>query len=142
VLTLGGVDGRKLRENYLDLVKNPNVNVARTLAASVGEIAKIIGAEKARRDLVDVWRGFLRSSEVDVRMKALESLLDLMKVIIAEEQRVGGAMMVGAVRIAWQEDVFKAWRERECVQKKLISWFTVAGRALIGNQAGADCWNF
>jgi len=134
VLTLGGGRWAELRENYLDLVKNPNQNVARTLAASVGEIAKIIGAEKARRDLVDVWRGFLRSSEVDVRMKALESLGDLMKVIIAKEQRIGSET-VGAVRKAWQEDLFKAWRERECVQKKLISWFTVAGRGHLVTEA-------
>jgi serine/threonine-protein phosphatase 4 regulatory subunit 1 len=132
-LTLGGDKWAMLRENYFDLVKNPNVNVSRTLAASLGEIAKIIGAEKARRDLVDVWRGFLRSGEVDVRMKAVESLLDLMKVVLGEEKKIGDGM-VGAVRKAWQEDLFNTWRERECVMKRLMSWFTLiwsTGRARV-----------
>ena len=132
-LTLGGDRWSVLRENYLDLVKNPNLNVSRTLAASVGEIAKIIGTEKARRDLVNVWRGFLRSAEADVRMKAMGGLLDLMTVVMGKEMRFGFEM-VGVVRTAWQEDLFKSWRERECVQKKLMSWFALVwncGRACI-----------
>lgn len=125
VLALGGDRWPMLRENYLDLVKNPNLNVSRTLAASVGEIAKIIGTEKARRDLVNVWRGFLRSAEADVRMKAMEGLLDLMTVVMGEEEVRFGLDMVGTVRTTWQEDLFKSWRERESVQKKLISWFSL-----------------
>lgn len=125
VLALGGRRWAELHENYLDLVQNQNVNVSRTLAASIGEIAKIIGAHNAQRDLVNVWRSFLRSTEADVRVKAVEGFLDLLKVVISREGRVVAREMVNDVRKAWSENIFRGWRERECVQKQLVNWFDV-----------------
>jgi len=125
VLTLGAERWSEVRENYLDLVQNPNVNVSRTLAASVGEIAKVIGAENAKEDLVEVWRGFLRSYESDVRMKALEGVADLMKVVVSVGGIKAGRDMVDEVGKVWKEDMFRGWRERECVQRRLVSWFRV-----------------
>src|SRR6266545_972033 len=120
VLTLGAERWVEVRENYLDLVQNPNVNVSRTLAASVGEIAKVIGAEGAKQDLVGVWRGFLRSYESDVRMKTLESVADLMKVVVTAGGVKVGRDIVDEVGKIWKEDMFRGWRERESVQQRLV----------------------
>lgn len=122
VLALGGRRWAELRENYLDLVQNSNMNISRTLAASIGEIAKVIGAQNTQRDLVGVWRNLLRSTEGEVRVKAVEGLLDLLKVISNGEGRLMAKGLVDDVRKAWSDNIFRGWRERELVQNQLVNW--------------------
>ena len=121
-LTLGASRWGELRETYQDLTENPEPDVLRTLAASLGELARIIGPENARRDLVDVWWRLLRSDKL-VRPKVVESLEELVKVVGAG---VGKALVEGVFK-AWNEDVFKDWREREVIQKTLVAWLRLLG---------------
>ena len=105
------------------MVQNPNVNVSWTLATSVGEIAKVIGAERAIEDSVEIWWGFLWSYECNVRMKALESAAYLMKVVVSMGEVKVGRDMADEVGKVWKEDMFRGWRDRECVQQRVVPWF-------------------
>lgn len=123
VLTLGEEKWSQIREPYLELCENQNLSVGRTLAASVGEIAKIIGISHARTDLVNVWWAFVKSRESEVRYKALESLTDFMDVVGAE---VGKEIMEELLNM-WKRNSFQGWRERHFIVKMLPRWLHFIG---------------
>ena len=89
----------------------------------MGEIARVIGVERAIEDSVEILRGFLWSYECDVRMKALESAADLMKVVVSMGGVKVGRDMADEVGKVWKEHMFYGWRERECVQQRVVPWF-------------------
>ncbi|KAF9532281.1 armadillo-type protein [Crepidotus variabilis] len=128
VLTIGKERWVEVRDMYLELAKNPNPSVGRTLAASIGEVAKVIGIQYAKADLVDVWWSFVKAPESEVRAKALECLVDFMDVVgveVAREIVQGLLDMWNGAR--WNGDVFRGWREREVVMKKLPGWLRFLG---------------
>ncbi|KAJ8457046.1 hypothetical protein ONZ45_g18471 [Pleurotus djamor] len=115
VLTVGRDRWPDLRESYLQIASNPNVRVRRTLAASLGEIANIIGEEYAAVDLMPIWWDAIRSEETDVRIKAVESMGKLMAAS-------GGKRRIDVMRgllALWEEGHFKSWREREGIAMAL-----------------------
>ena len=118
VLAMGGKRWRELREVYLEIASNPSSGVRRTLAASLGEIAKIIGPEQAQKDLTEVWWTFIKSEDEEVRTKAVECLYDLVGVVGKE---VGKTLMQGLLTM-WTQGTFRCWREREVIGKNLFSW--------------------
>lgn len=122
-LTLGGERWCEIREVYLEIASNPSSSVRRTLAASLGEIAKIIGPEQARTDLLDVWWTSIKSDDKEVRMKAIECLYDLVGVVGKE---VGKALMQGLLTM-WNKGTFCGWRERELVGQNLFGWINLLG---------------
>ncbi|KAG6850527.1 hypothetical protein H0H93_012143 [Arthromyces matolae] len=122
-LTLGRERWGDLRSTYLELATDRNVNVRRTLAASVGELAKIIGTEHAQRDLVGVWWDGIRCEEEEVRTRAVESLVPLMDVVGKE---VADSLLDGVVTI-WDEGGFSRWREREGLAATFETLGTAAG---------------
>lgn len=71
-LTVGRERWNDLRELYHSLAYTPSFKVRRTLAASLGEMAKIIGPDQAHKDLLPVWWASVRSDEGDIRLRALE----------------------------------------------------------------------
>jgi serine/threonine-protein phosphatase 4 regulatory subunit 1 len=119
----------EVREAYLQLAENPAVKVRRTLAASLGEMAKVIGEEHARKDLVGVWMGAIRCEEEQVRMKAVECMTCFVDAL-GEGQDVMRCKVVESLLDVWQKGQLKGWREREGIAKRLIS----LGK-LIGNHS-------
>lgn len=113
-LTLGRGRWAELRESYLALARNPAVNVRRSLVASLGELAKIVGPENAKRDLIGVWRDAARSEE-EVRGKAVQCL-EVFVGALADPDRVD---VVRDIWNVWQYGGWKGWREREGLARSL-----------------------
>ena len=122
-LTLGGERWCEIRQVYLEIASNPSSSVRRTLAASLGEIAKIIGPEQTQTDLTDVWWTSIKSDDEEVRTKAVECLYDLVSVAGKE---VGKTLMQGLLT-AWNQGTLRGWRERELIEKRLFGWVDLLG---------------
>jgi serine/threonine-protein phosphatase 4 regulatory subunit 1 len=123
VLTLGGERWCEIREVYLEIASNPASGVRRTLAASLGEIAKIIGPEQAQTDLTDVWWTSIKSDEEEVRTNAVECLYDLVGVVGKE---IGKTLIQGLLTV-WNQGTLRGWRERELIGKKFFGWVNLLG---------------
>lgn len=122
-LTLGGERWCEIREVYLEIASNPASGVRRTLAASLGEIAKIIGPDQTETDLTDVWWTSIKSDDEEVRMKAVGCLYDLVGVVGKE---VGKTLMQGLLTV-WNQGTLRGWRERELVGRNLSGWVNLLG---------------
>lgn len=121
-LTLGREKWSELRDLYLLLSENPSFKVRRTLAASLGEMAKILGSQYAHQDLMRVWWSSVRSEEGDVRLKAVECLPTFM---VALDHTDRAEVLQGLIGEVWQK--LKGWREREGLMKALASFPLIAG---------------
>jgi serine/threonine-protein phosphatase 4 regulatory subunit 1 len=116
-LTLGRDRWPELRDVYLDVASDKAFKVRRTLAASLGELAKIIGEENAQRDLVGVWCDSVRCEDEEVRVKVVECVDDFVFALGSDT----GANIIQSLVSLWDEGVFKGWKEREAVAKALMS---------------------
>ncbi|KAJ7489817.1 armadillo-type protein [Mycena galericulata] len=125
-VTLGRARWGELREAYLEIAENREVAVRRSLAASLGELAKIIGEENTERDLLGVWWDAVRSDEEEVREKVLECV-DVFVATLGKESRI--AVVTGLLTV-WQEGVFRGWRERKGVAKALTGLARSVGREI------------
>jgi len=114
-LTLGKERWGKLRELYLELSTSPVVKVRCTLAASLGELAKILGAENAHNDLMRVFKSSITAEEGEVRLKAIEAL----EPFVAELGDDDRWKVVEVLLSTWNDDRLRGWREREGVVKLL-----------------------
>ncbi|KII88649.1 hypothetical protein PLICRDRAFT_41852 [Plicaturopsis crispa FD-325 SS-3] len=113
-LTLGRDRWCDLRELYLELAADRTPKVRRTLAASLGELGKIVGPESARRDLVGVWWDAVRCEEDgEVRLKAVESVLPFVEAL--GDRKGPGEQILEGLGEVWEEGLLKGWRERETV---------------------------
>lgn len=121
-LTLGRDRWPEIRGLYLTLSESPSVKVRRTLAASLGEIAEIIGPEQTKQDLVRVWWSSMRAEESEVRFKGAECLEKFVPALGASERH---DILKGLNGDVWSH--LKAWREREAVLKTLGSWASIRG---------------
>lgn len=91
------------------------MKVRKTLAASLGELARVIGPENARRDLVDVWWDAMRCAEDgDIRLKAIEALPLFVSALGEGEAR--DTIFSGLVKI-WEDGWLRNWRAREGIIK-------------------------
>ncbi|KAF8654189.1 hypothetical protein AX16_003718 [Volvariella volvacea WC 439] len=117
-MAVGASRWHELREAYHDLAANRSLKVRKTIAASLGELARIIGPTNASRDLVAVWWDSVCCSDPDVRKKAVDCL-DLFINNLEAGQSLRGLQSVNDL---WQKGVFEAWRERESVTKALTSF--------------------
>ncbi|KAH9842696.1 armadillo-type protein [Rhodofomes roseus] len=122
-LTLGRARWPELREFYRTLARNPSYKVRRTLAASMGEIAKIVGPEYAKEDVLDVWWSSIGAEETEVRLKAIECAATFVRAL-AESQRGEVVRRLGE---AFTTQRLKGWREREEVVKSLPSFSEISG---------------
>ncbi|KAJ6630685.1 armadillo-type protein [Mycena sp. CBHHK59/15] len=122
--TLGQDRWGELREAYLEIADNREVNVRRSLAASLGELAKIIGEKNAARDLIGVWWDVVRSEEEEVR----ERLIDCVKAFVAALGKEARIAVVNGLLTLWEEGIFKGWRERKGIAKALTDVAQLVGR--------------
>ncbi|KAH7889291.1 armadillo-type protein [Phlebopus sp. FC_14] len=128
-LTVGRARWGELRSLYLTLAQNRSIKVRRTLAASLGELAIVIGPDNAKQDLMDVWWDAMRCEEDgDVRLKAIEAVPLFVDAL--GEGAARGDIFGGLVKI-WDEGRLKHWRAREAVIKILID--------LVGSPSHPDC---
>lgn len=121
-LTLGSERWDTLRGVYSDLATNSDVKVRRTIAASLGELARIVGPNNARRDLIDVWFDALGSEDETVRMRAVESVEVFVGALrgIDDDGIVATGRVIEGLSNAWDQDVLKGWREREGAAKAIL----------------------
>ena len=117
-LTLGKERWGELRELYLELSTSPVVKVRCTLAASLGELAKILGAENAHSDLMRVFKSSITAEEGEVRLKAIEAL-ELFVTELGDDDRWE---ILEVLLSAWNNDRLRGWREREGVVKLLSAF--------------------
>ncbi|RPD66313.1 ARM repeat-containing protein [Lentinus tigrinus ALCF2SS1-7] len=122
-LTLGRQRWPELRSLYLALVQDPSFKVRRTLAASLGEMAKIIGEEHARADLMDVFWSSLHAEESEVRMKVLDAVQTFVRALGLSER----AEVVKGMEEAFSSGKLTSWREREAAVKTLGGLVEVEG---------------
>ncbi|KAI6131802.1 armadillo-type protein [Pisolithus croceorrhizus] len=117
-LTLGPARWGELREYYLTLAQCRMPKVRRTLAASLGELARVIGAENATRDLLQVWWDAMQyEDDGDVRLKAIEALPQFVDSL--GEGKARDDIFTGLVK-AWEEGwLSRNWRARECLLQVL-----------------------
>ena len=114
-LTLGKERWGELRGLYLELSTSLVVRVRCTLAASLGELAKILGAENAHKDLMQVFKSSITAEEGEVRLKAIEAL----ELFIRELADADRWEVLDILLSTWNDDRFRGWREREGVVKLL-----------------------
>ncbi|KAJ7710018.1 armadillo-type protein [Mycena rosella] len=127
-LTLGRHRWGELREAYLEIADNRELAVRRSLAASLGELAKIIGEDNAERDLMGVWWDAVRSDEGEVREKLLECV-EVFVAALGKEPRIA---VVGGLLTVWREGIFRGWRERKAVAKALTGLAKLVGSDVSG----------
>lgn len=81
VLTAGvGYWDSHLKDTYLNLTKDYQLKVRRTFAYSLHDIARIIGAERTERDLVQIFALYLMDLD-DVKQGVLEHLSEFLNVL-------------------------------------------------------------
>jgi serine/threonine-protein phosphatase 4 regulatory subunit 1 len=129
-LVLGQERWKDLRELYLTLTRNALIDVRRTLSASIGELARIIGSDNSGTDLVDVWCRLAGSEEEEVRMRLVECLQVFLEVLDQEAREV----VIRAVIDHWELGTWRGWREREGIAKCLTSLIRLAA----GTQGALD----
>ncbi|KXN85478.1 Serine/threonine-protein phosphatase 2A 65 kDa regulatory subunit A beta isoform [Leucoagaricus sp. SymC.cos] len=126
-LTLGKERWEELREAYLDLAANRMNDVKRSLAAGMGEIAKIIGADNTRRDLVQVWWNSINGKDSITRLRAIENIEALTGVVGKET----GLSLWEGVAKNWEDKIFRVWRERKIILQELLKMPDLLGSEIL-----------
>ncbi|KAN0062884.1 hypothetical protein ACQY0O_004705 [Thecaphora frezii] len=109
VLTLGRDKWPQLRKTYAELTEHLMPNVRKSLAASVHEIAKIVGPEFTKSDLLPVADKFLGDSDQEVRMAVLESI----DVFLNCLPKPDAERCLQRLLVLWSMDFARDWRLRE-----------------------------
>ncbi|KAG8937098.1 hypothetical protein FRC02_006298 [Tulasnella sp. 418] len=110
VLATGKDRWVELKVYYHVLTQSHVVKVRRTLGASLGEIARIIGPENTHQDLLPVWWDALHDSDAEVRMKVIKSL-DTFVAALSLEDRVKVGKQLDTL---WTQTLY-GWKEREAL---------------------------
>ncbi|KAI0065473.1 ARM repeat-containing protein, partial [Artomyces pyxidatus] len=126
-LTLGHERWGELRPLYEFLAQCEAMKVRRTLAASVGEMARIVGPMHAARDMFPMWRAAMGAPEVEVRLKAVGALESLIGAL-ASEERPG---VLSIVEERWDTRAL-GWKEREALAGGLVGLVIQVGEPLSG----------
>lgn len=106
-----------LREMYMRLSNNPAFGVRRTLAASVGDLAKILGPDIAARDLMGVWRDAVNGQDDEIRTKTV----DCLALFFPSLGPLGRLEVLEKVLEVWKAGRWKGWRERENIAQTLAT---------------------
>ncbi|KAG9019453.1 hypothetical protein FRB90_001927 [Tulasnella sp. 427] len=126
VAAMGPQRWSELRPYYQELVKDPATKVRKTLAASIGEIARMIGPEHAGKDLVSVWWDLMHDDNAEVRAKVVDCVASFVTALGPDDRRNTGIQLEGLWSTA-----LTGWRDREALVAQfgeLSALLTPAGR--------------
>ncbi len=115
VLTLGRERWGELREFYLRLAKETSSRIRYTLAASLGEVANIIGPDNSQNDLVDIWYDYILGGDNAVK-SSLVGCLELFMQSLHHEDRL---RIFRSLTDLWKLH-FYDWHQRETLAKALF----------------------
>lgn len=122
-LTLGRARWGELRGPYFEMATSLDPKVRKTIAASLGEMAKIIGQPHTELDLVPVWWDSINFNDTDVRIKAIECLEAFFATLLPSSP----AALLAGLEDIWDAGGFSGWREREAITKALPSYLNNLG---------------
>ncbi|CAE6415840.1 unnamed protein product [Rhizoctonia solani] len=116
VLTLGSKRWSRLSGYYTYLAEESwhTPKVRATLAASAGEIARVIGAQAAWKDVVPVWWICLSSDHREAKLKALTAL----PVLLESLDVAGRSDVASKLGEAWEHYV-SDWKVRDTLARQL-----------------------
>ncbi|ELU44229.1 RRM/R3H domain-containing protein [Rhizoctonia solani AG-1 IA] len=116
VLTLGPKRWSRLSGYYTYLAEESwhTPKVRATLAASVGEIARIVGTEAARKDVIPVWWICLSSDQREAKLKALTAL----PLLLESLDSPGRSEVASKLGEAWEKHV-SDWKVRDTFARRL-----------------------
>ncbi|KAH7341419.1 armadillo-type protein [Rhizoctonia solani] len=116
VLTLGPKRWNRLSGYYTYLAEESwhTPKVRSTLAASAGEIARLIGAQAAHKDVVPVWWICLSSEHQEAKLKALAAL----PLLLESLDTAGRSDVASKLGEAWEKHV-PGWKERDTLARQL-----------------------
>lgn len=122
-LALGPERWHEISDYYHALSKHDNPRVRRTIAASLGEMARILGSQIAESHLLNIWQDMAHDLEDGVvRLKAL---IGLPQFVAALEESVRQVVMGSLVEL-W-ERWLTGWREKEGLTTVLPGLAALAG---------------
>ena len=111
VLTLGPEQWSRLRELYKRLTTHAHDNVRNSLAASLHQMAKIIGPKATCQDLIPVSDQFFRDTCVDVTATMLEHMDEFWLMLPVEAARE----QLLRVPALWLTNYAHEWRLRQSI---------------------------
>ncbi|WFD05339.1 hypothetical protein MVES1_000669 [Malassezia vespertilionis] len=117
VLTMTSQRWDELRELYLQLTHHVYENVRNSLAASLHEIAKLIGTQAAERDLVPVVEQFIRDPCAEVTATLLEHIDEFWYVLSPECVK----NQLQQLPMLWLSQLSRDWRLRETIARHITS---------------------
>ncbi|KAG8921814.1 hypothetical protein FRC01_014878, partial [Tulasnella sp. 417] len=126
VAAMGPQRWPELRPYYRDLVRDSATKVRRTLGASIGEIAHIIGPDHASRDLVSIWWELMHDENAEARGKVVGCVAAFVRALGPNDRRNIGLQLEGLWRTA-----LTGWRDREALATQfgeLSALLTPVGR--------------
>jgi hypothetical protein len=83
ILCYGKENWSKLKGVYCSLANDENLEVKKSLIASFLEISKILGQEILENDLLTVYDSFLSNRNQEIKLLALGTLTDVIKLMSA-----------------------------------------------------------
>jgi serine/threonine-protein phosphatase 4 regulatory subunit 1 len=117
-VTLGRARWGELRELYIALSQDLAIKVRRTLAASLGELAEIIGSDNAQQDLLPVWWESVRCEEDgEVRLKAIECVGTFVGALGDRKAEVAEGLLD-----VWKAGTLRGWRERQVAVSAFVGF--------------------
>lgn len=121
ILALGRKRWPEVRGYYLHLAQNPAMKVLRTLAASLGEVATIIGSTNTEKDLIPIFLSSIRSEESEIRSKIIEAMPKFADALSVKKRET----LVAELPKVWSD--LKNWREREELARLLGDMASLVG---------------
>ncbi|CAO1625979.1 unnamed protein product [Sympodiomycopsis kandeliae] len=116
VLTLGGQAWPRLRSHHIDLASEGPDKVRQSLAASLHEVAKIIGQEAAEQDLLPL---FINMIVNDDNMEVKASALENVHVLLTQVSQQAAVQVLGQLRDSWYQSLAFNWRLRESLASQI-----------------------
>ena len=109
VLTLGSGQWSRLKQAHAELTRSDKPKVRKSLAASLHEVAKIVGQEATRDDLLPAATRFLTDDDFEVRTAIFEN----MDVFLSCLPQMEAERMLSQLLSLWSSGGLRDWRLRE-----------------------------